>query len=183
MTNKGAALRYARALFDVAVKEHGDLDQIEQQLAGFADVLAGHAALQKALLNPAVPAPRKRAAVAELTSQLGIVGILAKLLVLLAERDRLVLIPDLLAAFRERLLDHRHVVRAVVTTATPLEAERLDEIGRRLEKVTGRTVTVSSHEDPAILGGFVARVGSLVFDGSVARQLEIIRARLLEERR
>ena len=47
---------------------------------------------------------------------------LAKLLVLLAERDRLVLLPDLLAAYRERLLDHQKVVRAEVTTAVPLAA-------------------------------------------------------------
>lgn len=181
MTNKSAAIRYARALFDVAVKEQSDLDQIEQQLNGFADVLTAHEALEKALLNPAVPTPRKRAAVEELTAKLGLTSVLAKLLVMLAERDRLVLVPDLLTAFRERLLDHRHVVRAVVTTAMPIPAERLGEIGKRLEQVTGRTVMVSAQVDPGILGGVIARVGSVVFDGSVTRQLEKIRARLVEE--
>ena len=52
----------------------------------------------------------------------------AKLLVLLAERDRLVLLPDLLAAYRERLLDHRNVVRAEVVTAAPLPPERAQAI-------------------------------------------------------
>ena len=50
-----------------------------------------------------------------------------------------------------------------------------------LGKVTGRTVTVNARVDPAIVGGVVARVGSLVFDGSVVRQIERLRERLLAD--
>ena len=181
MTNKAAALRYARALFDVAVKEQQDLDRIERELAGFLDLLAHHTDLERALLNAAVPAPRKRALMAALTGRIGVAPVLGKLLVLLAERDRLALLADLLAAYRERLEDHRQVVRAVVTTAWPLPAERLDQIGHRLEEVTGRAVTITSRVDPEILGGVVARIGSMVFDGSVTRQLQKIREKLITE--
>ena len=71
-----------------------------------------------------MPVPRKRAAVAELLSQAKFTPIVSKLLALLADRDRLVLVPDLLAAYRDRLLDYRGVVRAEVTTATALDAAR-----------------------------------------------------------
>jgi F-type H+-transporting ATPase subunit delta len=116
--------------------------------------------------------------VAELTGRLGAVPILAKLLILLAERDRLVLLPDLLSTYRDRVLDHQHVVRAEVTTATPLTAARTQEIERRLAHVTGRTVTMTSRVDPTIIGGVIARIGSTVYDASVTRQLEKIRSRL-----
>ncbi len=109
MTSKAAAHRYARALFDVAVKEQQNLDEIEAQLAEFVDLFKQYPTLEKVLLNPAVPVPRKRAAVAELTTTLGVTAMLAKLLALLADRDRLVVLPDLLAAYRERLLEHRDV--------------------------------------------------------------------------
>src|SRR3974390_2814341 len=99
MTNKTAARRYARALFDVGVAEKADLEQIERDLAGFAALFDQHPALAQALLNPAVPAARNRAAVIELTSRTNVAGVVAKLLALLAERDRLVLLPDLLAAY------------------------------------------------------------------------------------
>ena len=69
MTRKTAAARYARALFDVALKEHADLDLIEQELSQFAGLMGGHSTLGRVLLNPAVPAPRKRAAVTELASR------------------------------------------------------------------------------------------------------------------
>ena len=180
MTSKAAAIRYARALFDIALKEHGDLEQIESQLAAFVDVFTAHPTLAKVLLNPAVPVPRKQAVVVELTTRLQIAPVLTKLLALLAGRDRLVVLPDLLAAFADRLLDHRHVVRAEVTTATPLPAERAQEIERRLAGVTGKTVTVTSRVDPAIIGGVVARIGSTVYDASVTRQLEKMKERLVE---
>src|SRR5439155_7708952 len=99
MTSKTAAKRYARALFDVVAKEQGSLSQIEHELADFFGLLTTHPTLGKVLLNPAIPAPRKRAAVAELTTRAGTLPVLAKLLVLLAERDRLTLLEDLLAAY------------------------------------------------------------------------------------
>jgi F-type H+-transporting ATPase subunit delta len=178
MTNRAAANRYARALFDVALKERGGLDQIDGQLAAFVDLFSRFPLLEKVLLNPAVPVPRKRAVVAELAGRLGAVPVLAKLLILLAERDRLVLLPDLLSTYRDRVLDHQHVVRAEVTTATPLTTARTQEIERRLARVTGRTVRMTSRVDPTIIGGVIARIGSTVYDASVTRQLEKIRNRL-----
>jgi len=180
VTNRTAATRYARALLDVAVKERADLEQIERELAGFADLLKEHPTLEKVLLNPAVPVPRKRATVAVLTARLGTAPILAKLLALLAERDRLVLLPDLVAGYRERLLDHQHVVRAQVTTATALSSDRAQAIEQRLAQVTGRTVTLQTSVDPSIIGGVVTRIGSTVYDGSVTRQLEKMKQRLIE---
>jgi len=180
VTSKAAAIRYARALFDVALKEQSSLDEIESQLAAFVDLLANYPSLEKVLLNPAVPAPRKRAAVAELVVAMGTVPILSKLLALLAERDRLIVLPDLLASYRERLLDYRHVVRAVVTTAFPLSSERIGQIEQRLGQVTGKSVMVSTNVDPAIIGGLVARIGGTVYDASVTRQLEKMRSRLVE---
>ena len=100
MTSRAAAARYARALFDVALAERADLDRVDQDLSGFAALVAGNAMLHRALTNPAIPAPRKRAVVEQLLEQSeGILAPLGKLLVLLAERDRLVLLPDLAAAY------------------------------------------------------------------------------------
>ena len=178
MTNRTAATRYARAIFDVARQEQTNLDAIETELAEFADLVQQHEGLRLALLNPAVPAPRKRAAVSELVDRAGLTPVVSKTLVLLAERDRLALLPDVIEAFRQRLMDLRNVVRAEVTTATPLSADQFHSVQRSLGLATGRTVDLSARVDPAILGGMVARVGSTVFDGSVVNHLQRIRQRL-----
>ena len=57
MTSRTAAARYARALFDVALKEKADLSRVETELAEFLTLLDQDKTLSKALLNPAVPAP------------------------------------------------------------------------------------------------------------------------------
>ena len=178
MTNKTAAIRYARALLDVAVKEKADLELVEHELSQFADLFTQYPLLEKVLLNPAVPVPRKRAAVSDLLVQARFTPIVSKLIALLADRDRLVLVPALLAAYRDRLLDYRGVVRAVVTTAAPLDATRAQAIQTSLAALTGRTVLLATTIDPSIIGGLVARIGSTVYDGSVTRQLERMRETL-----
>jgi F-type H+-transporting ATPase subunit delta len=178
VTNKTAAIRYARALLDVAVKEQADLEQIENDLSQFADLFKQYPLLEKVLLNPAVPVPRKRAAVGDLLAQANFTPIVTKLLALLADRDRLVLIPDLLASYRDRLLEHRGVVRAEVTTASTLDPDRADAIRRGLAALTGRTVQLATKIDPSIVGGLIARIGSTVYDASVTMQLQKMKERL-----
>jgi F-type H+-transporting ATPase subunit delta len=165
----------------VAVKEGIDLSRVDDDLSAFAGLFRDHPTLEKVLLNPAVPAPRKRAAVAELTRSAGVLPIVGKLLLLLAERDRLTLVPGLLEAYRDRLMDHRNVVRAEVTTATPLAGGRARDIEQSLARLTGRTVTLSTRVDPALIGGIVARVGGTVYDGSLATQLEKMRQQFVEK--
>jgi F-type H+-transporting ATPase subunit delta len=192
MTNRTAARRYARALFDVAVNEAqrvpaaGDsrvievLHRIEQELAQFVELFKEHPALEHVLLNPMIPVPRKQAAVSELTARLQMSSVLAKLVGLLAARDRLVLLPDLLEAFGERVLDYQKVVRAEVTTAESLSGDRTQAFERGLARLTGRSVKLSTKVDPSIIGGVVARIGSTVYDGSVTTQLKKMRQRLVE---
>jgi F-type H+-transporting ATPase subunit delta len=180
VTNRSAASRYARALFDVALRESNPQD-VERELAAFVDLVRGHEQLGKVLVNPAIPAPRKHGLVAALAAQLGLSAVTAKLLALMAERDRLVLLGDLLEEYRLRLLDHQRIVRAAVTTAAPLPTESADALAQAFAHVTGRRVQVTTGVDPALIGGVVARIGSVVYDGSVRRQLERLREALTHE--
>ena len=103
-----------------------------------------------------------------------------RLLLLLAERNRLPLLGALLAAYRTRLMDHLKIVRAEITTAVPLPEERLRAIQQGLTDATGQQVTVSMRVDPSLVGGVVARVGSTVYDGSIVRHMDRMRERMLE---
>lgn len=180
MTNRTAATRYARALFDVSVQDH-DPQRVQSDLAGLLAMIDGHETLRRVLLNPAIPTPRKRSIMTELIARLDdLVRPVAKLAILLAERDRLGLLPDILVSYRARLLDHLGVIEASVTTAHPLAPERTTAIEERLAAASGRTVTMTTAVDPQLLGGFVARLGTTVYDASVARNLERMRLTLLE---
>lgn len=178
MTNRAAGARYARALFDVARKE-GDFEQAGRELAEFVQLVAGHEMLSRVLYNPAIPAAQKRAIIEQLLARAGAGSpFVGKLLTLLADRDRLILLPDIAAAYQERLMQHAQVVRAEVTTAVALPADRVAALQQGLARATGRQVHIESRVDPSIIGGAVARIGSTVYDGSITRQLEKMREAL-----
>jgi F-type H+-transporting ATPase subunit delta len=177
MSMRASAARYARALLDVAVKE-SDPDRAEQELAAFVDLVRQHPDLQRALANPVVPAADKRAVVQQILERLEPTTPVGKLVLLLASRGRLALLPDLLDVYRERLMEYRNVLSAEVTTAVPLSPERAAQLRQRLAAATGRVVTMTTKVDAAIIGGVVTRIGSTVYDGSVATQLAKVRDRL-----
>ena len=178
MTNRAAAIRYARALFDVALKE-SDVQRVDVELAEFSALVEQHPPLKRILANPAVPASRKHGVIGALLEHVGgVTPALAKLLLMLADRDRLVLLPEMAVAYRDRLQQHQGVVRAEVTTAVALPLDRLSALERGLVKASGRAVALTTRIDATVLGGAVTRIGSMVYDGSVARQLERLRDQL-----
>lgn len=177
MSMRASATRYARALLDVAIAE-SDPERAELELAAFVDLVRTNPELQRTLANPVVPAAEKRAVVQQILDRLEPTTPAGKLILLLASRGRLALLPDLLEVYRERLLEHRNVLQAEVTTAAPLSPERAAQLQQRLANATGRSVTMTTKVDAAIIGGVVTRIGSTVYDGSVATRLAKVRDRL-----
>jgi F-type H+-transporting ATPase subunit delta len=178
MTARTAAARYARALLDVATKESVDLETIARELDEFNAFVKDQTALQRLMLNPAVPAPRKRSTMEEITKLSGFTPVVSKLLILLAERDRLALLSDLSAIYHDLLAQRQNVVRAEVMSAEPLSRDWVDAIEKKLAAVTGRRVSMKTSVDKDIIGGVVARVGGTIYDASIATQLKKIRERL-----
>jgi F-type H+-transporting ATPase subunit delta len=179
MTRKTAGTRYARALFDVALKE-ADVQQVGGELAAFANMVAGHETLARILSSPALPVAQKHAVVKELLAKSGpLTPVVGKLLLLLAAGDRLVLLPDVAAAYQHRLMEYFMVVRAEVITAVPLPDDRVAALQQGLRQATGRNVQLDTRVDPSIIGGAIAKIGSTVYDGSVTRQLEKMKDALI----
>jgi F-type H+-transporting ATPase subunit delta len=181
MTTRASASRYARALLEAIVPD-GNPEQVEHDLTAFADLVSRSSELQRTFANPAVPVSAKRRIVEKLLSPLQISSPTANLLLLFAERDRLALVGEMAKAYRERLMEYRQVARAEVTTAAPLAPDQVAQMQQQLAAVTGRRLTLTTRVDPALIGGAVARVGSVVYDSSIATQLQKLRERL-EERR
>ena len=179
MSKRASAGRYAKALFDVALQENL-LDQVATDLDGLSTLLRGHEELQRTFANPAIPAQVKKKLVGALATRLALQGPLGKLLLLLTDRDRLWLVQDIQPSFADCLNEHRRILQAELVTAEPLAAEQAAAWQKRLSTATGWTVSLTTRVDPALLGGVRARIGSTVYDGSVATQLARLRSSLVE---
>lgn len=178
MTPRAAAMRYARALFDVAVKERVDLDAVERELAGIVSLIAANPELQRVITHPAIAPAKKRAVIERLLAMSPVNPLLARMLVLLADRDRLGILPDLLDGYRNRVMEYQKVVRAELTTAVELPGDRVTALQQSIAAATGRRVQLETRVDPSIIGGAVTRIGSTVYDGSVTTQLQRLKERL-----
>ena len=178
MSTRTSATRYAKALLDVTTSD-ADAAKVEQDLGAFVALIESNPELRQALLSPSVPASARRNIASAVAERIGMAPTGVRLLQLLADRDRLGMAGELLAVFRERLLDRRKIVRADVRSAVALAPEALRAIESRLGAVTGKNVAIDAAVDPALIGGVVAKVGGTVYDGTVKSQLEKLRKQLV----
>jgi len=179
MNTRTISRRYANALFDVARKA-GRTAEIEQDLRSFRDLIDANEELRRVLGAASVPPQKKRALLEAVVGSAGVAPEVGRLLGMLAERDRLSILPEVVDAYVGRGMEARHVMNAEVTTAEPMGESQRAALAAALARASGSHVTMTERVDPAIVGGVVARIGSVVFDASVVSQLERMRQRLTE---
>jgi len=178
MSTRTAATRYAKALLAAAASD-ADAAAIDRDLAELSAAMHAHRELHQALTSPSVRATGKRKIAAALADRLGLGAVTRRLIDLMAERDRLSQLDELLAIYRERLLDRQKVQRAEVRSAVALSPEATRAIEARLSTVTGTTVKVDTVVDPTLIGGVMTTVGGTVYDGTVKTQLAKLRKQLV----
>ena len=173
--SQAAARRYARALLDVAL-EKGAADEVRRALEGAVALLEGNRELLAVLAHPAVAAERKKKIAAALWKEKGLV---ARLLELLAERDRILLVPALAETYVSLLNAHRHVVAALAVSAAPFEEEQRGALTDAIGRATGMGVELETRVEPEVLGGVRVSMAGRVYDGTVRARLRALRERLV----
>lgn len=174
--NAQEARRAGRALFDVT-NDVGNARLTLDGLVAFVDLMQEHAELGKALHSPFVTGAAKLGIVTQLATALGIGSAAGHTLQLLAERHQMDGLAGIVKELKALVHKQERRVDAEVTTAVPLEPSHLAQLRDVLSQATGQQVTLAARVDPAVIGGAVTRVGSIVYDGTIARQL----ARLKEQ--
>ena len=172
------ARRYARALFSIGV-DKGNFEPLGQELDNLAQLFAASPELRQTLENPIFKASQKRAILEKILPRVAASRLVHNFAILLLERGRISALPAIARAFQELTDTQLGRVRATVVSAKPLDVITESEIQRALERRTGKTVIMKSEVDPSLIGGVVARVGGLVFDGSLRTRLSTLQSRIL----
>ncbi len=176
MTGNIVARRYARALFSVG-KEIGaaELEAYGNDLASFTSVLEESPQLLRIFRNPIFGIDEKKALVAKLAGQLGLSQIMQNFLNLLADKERLGMLPEMAAFFSELLDVEQGVIRGELVTAVELPSAKQDEIKNSLEQKAGQRLVLDFAVNEDILGGALLRVGDKELDASLRAQLNILK--------
>ena len=170
MISSIVARRYARALFTIA-KEAGKLEEFAEQLGTIAGFLEQEPEIQEVLESPVFPPDLKGRIADELLKAVGAGDELTRFIQLLVERRRIQVIRAIQRFYQEFIDEETGVVRAVVTTAVPMPDDLEAKLKDMLARVTGKDVVLELQEDPTIIGGVVAHIGDMVWDGSIRSQL------------
>jgi F-type H+-transporting ATPase subunit delta len=176
MITKSSGKRYAQAVFELAL-EKNDVEVWQKDLEKMT-VLTRDKKLIALLENPSLSFSAKKFLLQE---RLGKIHPLAfNLALLLVGKGRLRFLENISQKYNELFDTHRGIVRAGVTTVLPLDDREKDAISRQLGKMVERKVIPEGHVDPSIVGGFIARMGDTLIDGSIRQKLESLKRSLVE---
>lgn len=177
MKNQAIAKRYARAIFEVALEE-GKLLEYKQELDQVLVLFREVPDLELVLVKPIYPEDVKLRTLDRLAEMTEMSPVVHRFMRILVEKQRVDYLADIVAYY-EKLQDERdNIARAQVSAAVELDEVTLELIAEALGKVVGKRVVIEFYKDPELIGGVVARVGDLVWDGSVRTQLKNIKETL-----
>lgn len=174
-----AANRYARALVDVVTSPGvANAHAVAAELKVFNALLTDNAELRVVCATPAIPAAQKMAVIDKLAPLAGLSNIARNFLKVVLGRDRMGDLTEIIEGFETLLNERLGIAIAEITSARPLDEAEKQQLAAALKARTGRQVQVTYAQDPGLIAGVVARIGSTVYDGSVRGQLDRLRTEL-----
>ena len=177
MASSAAARRYARALFSLAKEQHR-VREVGGELDALASLFDESSELREALLTPLHPVEERKAVLRAVSEGEQMSPTVQNFYSYLIDQRRLVDFPGIHEEYKHLADEDAGLMTAEVVAASPLDDRRKDRLRRALSERTGREVQLDIRVDPELIGGAIAKVGGLVFDGSLRTQLSQLRANL-----
>ena len=171
--------RYASALLDLAEKGKS-LKTVEKDLKTVKALFADSAELRRMAASPVYAVEDKVASISAIAKKAKLSKLVSQFIGTVTENRRAAEIPAMITVFENLLALRRGTQIAQVTSAKALTAAQMTKLKSELKKSLGRTVDIDADVDPDLLGGFVVRIGSRLYDSSLKTQIEDLKLALKE---
>ncbi len=170
--SRRVARPYAVALFEVTRREGVPaLRELQGQLASVAEVLRRNPDLLRVFEVPSVPPAAKRALVDTMAKTLALRPEAHRMVQALEQHARLRYLEEIVGLFRELVDRKEGIVRGRVELPVAAREEQVRALERALTEAIGARVELEVKVRGELLAGFVVRLGSRVFDGSLLAQV------------
>ncbi len=169
--------RYAHALF-FAARDLKVLDAVRADIDALSAAMRDYPELSLLLANPRLPREKVRGILRSLADKVHAADLSRNFLNLLVDKDRLAILNDLGDTFDRLWRDAHGEIDVRVDTAVPVSDELRSVIHAHLKDRSGRQPQIQWNTDPALLGGIVIVWPDRVFDASLARKLENLKAQM-----
>ena len=174
-----APKRYAQALLELAV-EAKSLKSVEKDVKALKGLFAKSDALVDMAASPVIALDDKVAALTAIAKKAKVSSLTTQFIGTVTKNRRANEIPAMLASFEDMVARRKGTQVAKVTSAQKLTAAQLTSLKSNLKKNLGRPVDVETSVDPDLLGGFIVRIGSRLYDSSLKTKLEDMKLALKE---
>ena len=178
MANFRIAARYAEALI-TAAEEQQLLDRVAADMRALEETIQKSREFSLFLKNPIIKREKKEVILSQLFGKT-LHEMTVGFLVLLAEKGREEFLQDICTQFFALHDKRLGIVHVKIQAATELSADQKKNIQTRFEELPRKKVRLDMTVEKGLKGGFLARVEDTVFDGSVKRQLELLRERFVK---
>lgn len=172
MSNSRAALRYAKAILDLAV-DNKATDALEKDMQNIVGTISGSKELREMLASPIINGAAKKEALLAIFKESH--NITEGTISMLVSNKRVSMLNEVASKYlilNEKLKGKDF---AFVTTAVPLTDDLEKKVLAKVSELTGNKVTIENKIDESIIGGFVLRVGDLQYDASIANKLSSLK--------
>lgn len=166
---------YARAIYESA-RDASHAREVLEELSSFNRARRDSDELRTLFANPGVDQDAKKRVAKAVGERLGISDLTMRVLDVLIQNRRINDLDGIVEALREIVNTQLGIETAEVVTAETLDESQQEELRRTLARRFGKSeVQLELETDPKLLGGFVAKLGSEIYDASVRGRLERLR--------
>ena len=175
MSGTRAAIRYAKAILEISESKKAAI-QVAADMALITATINTNAELNTFIQSPTINVDQKESALLEVFSNAN--GVTKSLFHLLKENKRFEIL-DAIALEYNKLFDIMNGVEvAKVTTAIPMDAALEAKVSAKIATFSNKKITIENTIDPAIIGGFILRIGDKQYNASVANRLQVLKREL-----
>ena len=168
------AKKYGRAIYEIAL-EQKSLEKTEEELKLIRDSIVEHDELKSFLNHPFLTKDAKKDTIQKLFAD-KVQPVVLQFCCVVIDRDRFELFPEMVDVYTVLAHEGMGIEEALVTSAFPMTGAQADALKAKLEEMTGKKIIMKQKVDAALLGGFTVQIGDQLIDGSVARQLQTLKA-------
>ena len=169
MTGNRAAIRYAKAILDVANSKNA-AQEVNNDMISIASTINSNDELNSFIQNPTISVEIKEKALLEVFAAVN--PVTKSLFHLLFVNKRFEILQPIASNYKQLYDEMNGVQVAKVTTAIPMDASLEAKIMEKIATFSNKKITIENTVDPSIIGGFILRIGDQQYNASVANKLQ-----------
>ena len=177
-TNLIIAKKYGRAIYEIAC-EKNSLEQVEKELRFIRDTILENTDLKEFINHPFLTKDAKKDTIEKLFGD-KVQPVVLHFCDVVIDRGHIDVLPEMVDIYISLVHHEMGIEEATITSAFELSKKQADVLTEKLHDITGCRIILKQKVDPALIGGFTVMIGNRMIDGSVARQLQELKSKMMQ---